>query len=78
MHSYICRYFMAIRIIFYLFIYLDPMVSYWLGVNIRNLLPLQFMKLGFLVISVFAASFGPFIALVNIFKLDRFSVAESI
>ncbi|XP_028405571.1 probable dolichyl pyrophosphate Glc1Man9GlcNAc2 alpha-1,3-glucosyltransferase isoform X2 [Dendronephthya gigantea] len=39
------------------------MTSYWLGVNIRNLLPFQLMKLGFLVISVFSVSFGPFIAL---------------
>ena len=37
----------------------------WFGVNILDLLPLQLMKLGCLVITVFSASFGPFIAMVT-------------
>ncbi|CAB3998466.1 probable dolichyl pyrophosphate Glc1Man9 c2 alpha-1,3-glucosyltransferase isoform X2 [Paramuricea clavata] len=41
----------------------NSLTNNWFSVNIRNMLPLQFMKLGCLVITVFSASFGPFIAM---------------
>lgn len=38
--------------------------QHWVGVNFWDLMPIQLVKLGILVISVFAVSFGPFIAMV--------------
>jgi hypothetical protein len=52
--------------VFVIYLYLDSFKNNWFGVNIWDLLPLQLVKLGFLVITVFSASFGPFIAMVSL------------
>ena len=49
----------------FVYVFTDSFKDNWFGVNFLDLLPLQLMKLGCLVIAVFSASFGPFIAMVK-------------